>query len=519
MDRLVAFLAAGFVALPCVGVAPVSAQTPELVPAEACGVALPANMPDYGGVECGQLVVLQDRATDAAGLDLRLSYLRLRAATETDRPPLFMLAGGPGQSIIHEDYLLLFQPELLGPVLAERDVVLMEQRGTAGAIPRLDCRELDGLELTALIEELDEEEILQLEVDHLEACIRRQTEAGVDLAAFNNVESAADVDAMRAALGYETIVLYGASYGTLLAQFVLRDFPDIVDAVILDGTESPSKRSWIEDRALDAQSGIDRVSELYSADPGCAAVFDVPALLDAAFEMFDEGPVEVPLPLPPDISGGKSVTLSIGEEDLAQQVYALQTSKYGIAALPLALTGFIEAGREEFATSLARASMASILPADAEAEPEEMLLMHAAMICTDDPPRSPDEIRTSGTGRYAQSFAFAVAQPYLTLCEVLDLPQISDDYDRDVSSDVPDLVLSGGLDVQTPRVFSEDVAGHLPNSTHVVFPDGSHVQVANLNRCAIEIVVDFLADPASEIDRSCVLDTPPFAFVLPDQVE
>ena len=78
------------------------------------------------------------------------------------------------------------------------------------------------------------------------------------------------MNAVREALGYDQIIYYGASYGSQLGQHVMRDFPEILEAVVLDGANSLSRKSWVEDRALDAQWGLDNLTALCEADEKCA---------------------------------------------------------------------------------------------------------------------------------------------------------------------------------------------------------------------------------------------------------
>ena len=50
------------------------------------------------------------------------------------------------------------------------------------------------------------------------------------------IESAADVEALRLALGIESWNLLGISYGTRLAQIVARDYPSGIRSIVLDST-------------------------------------------------------------------------------------------------------------------------------------------------------------------------------------------------------------------------------------------------------------------------------------------
>ena len=143
-------------------------------------------------------------------------------------------------------------------------------------------------------------------------------------------------------------------------------------------------------------------------------------------------------------------------------------------------------------------------------------LMHFAMICSDDPPRSLDELETAGFGRYEVLLARNAAALYVEMCDLLDLPELPARFDLPVTTDVPVLVLSGGLDVQTPTFVSQSVVDQLPNATHFVFPAGFHVQVTSVNECAIRIAREFIADPSAPPGFSCVTQARPLSFLGPD---
>ena len=71
--------------------------------------------------------------------------------------------------------------------------------------------------------------------DAIQACKDDYKAQGVDLTGYNSVENAEDINAIRKTLGYDKIIYYGQSYGTLLGQFLLRIHPEIMEAIVLDG--------------------------------------------------------------------------------------------------------------------------------------------------------------------------------------------------------------------------------------------------------------------------------------------
>ncbi len=215
----------------------------------------------------------------------------MNADQPSDLSPLFVLLGGPGQSFSDPQYFANFRPELLGNILKERDIILLDQRGTKNTDTFLDCPEIYSLAWVAHEQGLDEEADYNLQVETLQQCIDDFKAQGVDLNAYNSVANAADVNAARQALGYDHIIYYGASYGSQLGQHVMRDFPEILEAVVLDGANPLSRKSWVEDRALDAQWGIDNLTALCAADEKCSEAYDIPALLEGATALFADGPL------------------------------------------------------------------------------------------------------------------------------------------------------------------------------------------------------------------------------------
>ena len=98
------------------------------------------------------------------------------------------------------------------------------------ALPEVSKAELEAMTDTKNLSETEKDE---LQRDGYRACGRLAREVG-DLSAFNTVENANDVDAIRQALGYGRIAFYGVSYGTELGQYLMRQHPAILHAMVLD---------------------------------------------------------------------------------------------------------------------------------------------------------------------------------------------------------------------------------------------------------------------------------------------
>jgi pimeloyl-ACP methyl ester carboxylesterase len=86
----------------------------------------------------------------------------------------------------------------------------------------------------------------------------------VDLAAYNTVESADDLEAIRAALGAERINLWGHSYGSHLALAYVRRHGEHVQRLIVGGVNGPGQR-WRYPG--DGQALLERVDSAVRAHP------------------------------------------------------------------------------------------------------------------------------------------------------------------------------------------------------------------------------------------------------------
>ena len=111
-------------------------------------------------------------------------------------------------------------------------------------------------------------------------------------ARYTTQETVADLEAVRAALGYERIALYGTSYGTKLAVAYARAHPDRVERLLLDSVVAPDGADADMRVLLDPRGPLDKteparrpitVEDLMTHRSGLAYVFSVPGPLGSAY--------------------------------------------------------------------------------------------------------------------------------------------------------------------------------------------------------------------------------------------
>ena len=487
---------------------------PRFEPLEECFAVPPEGTEVAVEYDCGYVVVpefYQGESTRA----LKVPFIRFNSGKGTAVSPVIVHPGGPGASQLNETVFPLVT-QMFGGVIPDRDVIFMDPRGTEFSETFLDCPAIYSLSWKAYEQGLDDETVKALGTETVQQCIDDFKAQGINFDAYNSLELAGDVNSVREALGYEKIIYYGTSYGSQLGQHVMRDYPEILEAVILDGANSLSRKSWIEDRALDDQFGIDNLTKLCAADEKCIEAYpDIPALVEAAFRLFDDGPLPYTYtdPNDPSISIAGEVTAT----DLADYIYGYQGDKNNVYLIPFVLASITEPGHiEDLTAMLGDAQAKNIIASRELTKGGEAFLMHLAVVCSDDPVKSLDEIILDGAGEYARLHAQSQAEIYILGCPLIGVQELADATDQNVTVDIPTLVLSGDLDVATPAFRSQLVVDALPNATHVIFPGHTHVQFGQLNQCAADVYTQFIADPAATLDTSCLKESNVIGFMLPD---
>ncbi|MGH8296515.1 MAG: alpha/beta fold hydrolase, partial [Steroidobacteraceae bacterium] len=276
---------------------------------------------------CGRLAVPENPAAPH-GRQIALRVAVVPAISTRKRPdPLFVLAGGPGMAAT--SFYASVAP-VFGPLHRDRDIVLVDQRGTGGS-NALDC-------------ETSEEDLYQNTLAEIVAETKRclkESSAHADVRFYTTSLAVQDLDRVRAALGYDRIDLYGSSYGTIVAQQYIRRYPDRVRSVILDGVVPPQLALGATS-ALDAQAALSSIFSRCVQQPACHARFGDPGATyrQVSGELAGR-PVSVDLT---DPTNGEPYRLPFSENDLAMVLRLASYTPELAALLPLDLHEAAAAG-------------------------------------------------------------------------------------------------------------------------------------------------------------------------------
>ena len=422
---------------------------------------------------------------------IEVHYVVIPALARRKLPdPVFLLAGGPGQSAIA---LAGSATGLFQRLGNRRDLVFVDQRGTGKSAP-LYCDEQRG---APLAEQADAERQLR----RLDACRRelRKLSHG-DLRFYTTTLAMQDLDAVREQLGARQINLVGASYGTRAALEYQRQFPAQVRRMVLDGV-APPDMALPASASADAQAAFDTVLAACAAQPGCASAH--PRLREDWSELLASLPrtVRVPHPLT-----GVIEEFTLSRDVLLAAVRAPLYSPPLASALAVAIS---EAARDRFTALLGLS-----LPLGPRKAMRLAEGMHFSVLCAEDFPR----MGTAGPAvlppgpDFGDSFARSVQR----VCAEWPRGDVPADFYRVGASNAPVLLLSGGLDPATPPRHAERVARSLgPKARHVVLPQAGH-GVLGIG-CMRDVLYRFIdaSDDAEAlgVDTQCIDAIPrPAAF-------
>ena len=441
--------------------------------------------PGYPGIKarCGTFLrPLNPEDPEAGQLELRVAIVpALDLNPEPD--PLVPLAGGPGGGAIqfYAAYYAAFEP-----VRRERDILLLDQRGTGDSAP-MDCPFDDHV----VEGQYSDEQTLEA----TRSCLEQLPH---DPRFFTTSLAVADLEALRLALGYPALNLLGTSYGTRVAQHFARRYPDSTRTIVLDGVVPPQLPLGPE-IATEAQRALDKILARCLNDVACNERFpEIDLDFKSIRALVNDESVRVELS---DPVTGKRESLDFGHNELAAAIRLLAYQPRSIAIMPLLIH---EAANDNFVPLAAQFQLTVSSIADALA-----LGMHNSVVCTEDLPfidrDTVDFAALDDT--YIGALQFEALE---TICSIWPRGPIDDGFTEPLATDIPVLLLSGDADPITPPRYADLAAVALRNARHLIGERQGHGQIAA--GCMPNIVAQFIstADSAA-LDVACM----EAAFIMP----
>lgn len=435
-------------------------------------------------VQCGTLTVPENYA-EPLGRTIDINFAVLPAISENKKPdPLLILAGGPGQAATE---LAAMINRIFQSVREQRDILLIDQRGTGKSAP-LAC-DLNNVE--ELVKTDDAIDLAKIASD----CLANYEER--DLTQYHTVNAIRDFEAVREALGYRQVNLYGGSYGSRAGLVYLREAPASVRAAVLDAVAPV--QVVVGPFGRHGAASFAKLLDNCASSEKCSTTF--PNLETTYTELMnklerDPVPLQVRDPLtnePVEIlitAGRFSSVMRVGlYHPTTRQMlpYVIQQTANGDYT---PLTGLL-------GTTMAQSEL--------------YMGLTLSVLCSEDLPRATDELLAEdGDNNFIGS---RTADAFIEMCSVWPQAERPDEWFEPVTSAVPTLLLSGELDPVTPPKWGELAAATLSSSRHLVAPYGAHTIVGHT--CANLLAAEFIKTlDLAALDESCLIKQRPQPFIL-----
>jgi pimeloyl-ACP methyl ester carboxylesterase len=448
----------------------------------------PFKVPRGQNVTCGYLIVPEDRS-DPQSRTIKIAVAVFNAQNKTEDDPVIYLDGGPGGHSL-ETASLSFEAAFAG-FARNRDFVMFDQRGVGYSQPNLDCPEETTAAYDGLTKRMTYEQKSDLIDQAIQTCHDRLVAQGVNLSAYNSAANAADVNDLRAALGYKEWNLYGISYGTRLALTIMRDFPDGIRSVVLDSTVPPQI-----DLFGKIPANADRAFKIFFT--GCLknrACNKAYPNLDKTFynlvTTLNENPASITAKQP---YTGKKFKLLIDGHDFVDMLFGSLYSNQVIVYLPKIISdaskGKYQLLEQFMAGSLVKHEYLSIG-------------MYYSVQCAEEVSFNTLDSLEGAIKKFPKlADAFDMTQ-YYERCQMWGVKPAPAIENKAVTSPIQTLVMSGTYDPITPPSYGWQAAQTLKHSFYFEFPGVGHgASVSDI--CPYMVAIAFVENPLVRPEIGCI---------------
>ncbi len=423
--------------------------------------------------------------------------------------------GGPGYpaTLSRDDYLALF-----APLRAQRDVLIMDNRGT-GRSGAIDCAGLQKAPAWT--------------IDAVAAC---GESLGDRAALYSTAYATDDLAAILAALRLTDIDLYGDSYGTYFAQVMALRHPALLRALVLDGAYPLDGRdyAWYPGYAPAMRDKFNLACQRFApcaARPGSSIEHILPVIESLRAAPFAAAAFD---------ADGRERRFTANAAELATVMFASAPALATVRELDAAAAAFSGGDRVPLLRLMAE-TISGVDSRDPTGDAKQWSAGLAAAVMCQDPPQIFDmrlapELRAADRDRAIAERKARAPDTYapFTIDEFRGLPLDYGFIEQCVAwpvapashpasrvaaepvtaADIPVLVISGELDNLTTVADGAAVAAEYKRGQQVVVANSFHVNALPRARspCAAGLVRQFL-DTLSAGDTGCAAAIPALRLV------
>ncbi len=429
--------------------------------------------------ECGTFVVPENRSLPS-GRTITLHFIIIKAEHPTNRAVAFN-PGGPGVSSTAEAEGLADagRTSAFTQLRDKYNLLLVDNRGTGQSAPQ-NC-DFDPRAHPELY-------FAQLWPDSLVKQCRDRLSRHADLSDYSTIAAAADLDDLRAALGYPKLVLYGGSYGTRFYLAYARQYPEHVQSMVLDSVSPPHFEIIPLQMAEGAQVAMTALIEACKADVTCSKHFPLFKQHFAALvQRFNHGPLHMQIR---NAVTNRMQTVALSKEVFVDRLRQALYFSSKAAYIPVIIE---RAYRGDYAP------LSSLI--DQMTHLFDGLLadgLNLSVTCAEDIP-----FITEGAVRRVSANSFEGAlriRAQQRACRIWNVKPVPAWFVEPVRSDAPILMINGADDPASPASSAREALPYLPNARMLLIKGGSHDSPRP--PCTGALIVAFIRDEGEVLGGS-----------------
>jgi pimeloyl-ACP methyl ester carboxylesterase len=451
--------------------------------------------PEKISTRCYRLSVPESRAgRSEMTLELPVVVISVPEARKREDPIIY-LAGGPGDGAWLDSDRIDFWWEFVADNawVNERDLVLMDQRGTGLTQPRMDCPEQEVAQIRSLSFGLNRQAARETWMKAAADCRSRIEREGHDPLSYTSRDSATDLHDLMSALKLEQWNVYGLSYGTRLALTYARDYPHDVRSMILDSVYLPES-AFLEDDPWRTDRAFRVLFDGCRRSPDCDRWYpNLEKRLLALVDKLNKTPIEREV----ELESGKRARVVVTGELLLNYLFQNMYNRSGIETVPQIIDLF-EKGSPAAITS--EVGYLADLYIDRSDWGDALSL---SIDCHEEVPFNDLAKLRRDYLRYPLLKSFAEDESWGAACANWPTGPLDPVENEPVYSEVPALLLTGLYDPITPPQYARLAGSRLINSFYFEFLSVGHDVLSN-ERCAGELATQFLEDPKRMPRHACL---------------
>ncbi|WP_337041704.1 alpha/beta fold hydrolase [Emticicia sp. 17c] len=428
---------------------------------------------------CGYLIVPENR-TKPAGKNIKLPFIIAESSNPAKKKdPVLFTGGGPGSSSLG-----FIGSAHHRSLIKDRDLIVFEQRGTHFAVPNLDCNEVGEALKKAFIYNLPKDSMIQAGVKQCRAKLLAQ---GIDLTAYNTVESAADIEDLRKALKIDSLNLFGISYSGGLMPTVLKNYPSGIRSLILD-SPLPEFVNIDEEELVNFNEALYTVLAKYEADSSTSTLpyGELQHSYKQYFTAITGKDFTIKY-LPKDAKD--SLIIHYSQSELIGFLEGVLFDFSRIKEIPFIVSEMIKGHHEVYIKEFLDGIFNGGGPSG----------MRLSVYCSDKMAYARDALikQQYQLYPYMAGAGFYVNDVYRAMCDCWKVPPIIAATKMPFYSKVPVLLGAGDSDPATRPIYNDMLHHFMPNSQRVLFKGRSHGPL--IRKEGDTLIYQFLNNPHKKV--------------------